>query len=289
MKGRYYDQIRAFENATAEYEKVITLNPNNVNALHALSKIYLKKGDFLTSYKLLKKTEKIDKSKIGSAQTFKELSAFYGSIMDLEKAELYASKSRELDSTNNDYFWQAWILLSQKKYGEARNVVVSQFDTTDGSYYHWNGMYNLFTNNIDSAVVYFKSYVDFFGENLNMPAWVLYGTALMENGEVDKGRQILEKQLDKYEDLVLSNKYEEWDIVSYAGITSYLGNNEKGLEYIKKASLISVIPPIPYMEIDPLYNNLRKHPEFVKLITQKKEEFKSIREEIFRLEALGDL
>ena len=43
--------------------------------------------------------------------------------------------------------------------------------------------------------------------------------------------------------------------------------------------------PIYYIEYDPLFKNLHNHEEFKEILNKQKQEFKTIRDEIFKLEA----
>jgi hypothetical protein len=70
-----------------------------------------------------------------------------------------------------------------------------------------------------------------------------------------------------------------------AGINCFLGRKEKALEYLRSYSPRPWPAGLSYfIDVDPLFNNLRSDPEFQKIVADAKEKTAKIRERIRQLE-----
>ena len=79
--------------------------------------------------------------------------------------------------------------------------------------------------------------------------------------------------------------------INNAGIFSFLGEKEKAYEYLEKfeQSLSWPWGSVYYIQVDPLFDNIRDDEEFKFILNRALEEKARIREEIAQLEASGEL
>ena len=121
-----------------------------------------------------------------------------------------------------------------------------------------------------------------------------YGTALIEVGRTDEGMAIINYHLQKIEQRIKAGKARSNDLYTYAGISSFLGETDKAIKYLKR--LDENYPwggpwesNIYLMQVDPLFNNIRDSEEYNKIVNTRMVANSRIREEITRLEAAGEL
>jgi TolB-like protein/Flp pilus assembly protein TadD len=294
LRARCYEVTNREDSAFEEYQKVISLNPNNALSLQSLAEIYRKEGEYITAFKLLKRALKGDRSNHSQGRTNRFLGEFYASIGDLTEARESIEKAIDLQLEFNDYYNLAWTYWGQQEYEKAKNIVTSKFGPESGGYTHWSGQYYLFRGAYDKAVEFTTKNRENRDVNNFSYGWILHGMALDGVGRSEEGHAILKEQLQILEEKIQSkqiNNLYGWDIWSIAGIYAYFGNTEKALEIFKKETFITAngLNPINFTEDNPLYRNLNSHPEFIKIMEDKKKEFKEIRDEISRLESLGEL
>jgi hypothetical protein len=101
---------------------------------------------------------------------------------------------------------------------------------------------------------------------------------------------IINYHSDRIEQLIKTGKVEGNDLYGYAMIYSFLGETDKAIKYLKRFD-----DNYPWgqkfymMQVDHLFDNLRDHREYQKIVKNQLLKNKNIREEIIRLEVAGEL
>ncbi|UCG28262.1 MAG: tetratricopeptide repeat protein, partial [Bacteroidales bacterium] len=115
-RGRYYFEKGQIQKAINDLEKAITISPNNSVGYLWLGSTYLNNRDYINALINLKKAEKLERSDENLAMIYVRYWYIYLSVGDLQKAELYVNKSKELDVMFLDM--EIWIPAIQGKWEE---------------------------------------------------------------------------------------------------------------------------------------------------------------------------
>ena len=109
-------------------------------------------------------------------------------------------------------------------------------------------------------------------------------------GRKDEGIQLMIDQLELNEKLLVNFQLGYEIFYENAGIYSFLGKKKLAYKYLEKFDETNRWEDkIYFIQMDPLFDNIRDDEEFKTIINKELEENRKIREEIARLEAAGEL
>jgi hypothetical protein len=111
----------------------------------------------------------------------------------------------------------------------------------------------------------------------------------VEVGRKHEGMAIINYHLQRIEQRINAGTAKGGELLYYAGIYSFLGETDKAIKYFKRSDVNYLWGGIYFIQVDPLFDNIRDNVEYQEIVNNQLAKNKNIREEINRLEAAGEL
>jgi TolB-like protein len=285
IRGLYYVGINKIKEGESDLKKAVELNPNDPFILRGLAILYYNNtGDYLAAIKLLKRAEKVGRDPGQRYATYARMSHVYRNIGDWGKVEFYMKKSQEM---NPLVYPDLWNYIVQGKFQNAIEILETRPNKdlrVIGDCYLMQGEY-------DSALFYLKKVEeerkDNNPDNYNPnAAGYRYGQALLGIGRKDEGLGIINYWLQRNENIIgLGREGSQRALFNNAGLYSFLSETEKAIEYLHRYNNTSCWREGTFylMLVDPLFDNIRKSPEYEEIVNYVQTENAKIRAEIARL------
>ncbi len=274
LKGNYYSLTGDTEKAFDEFNQAIKYNPNNSSA-------YIQRGKVYVNYDLVKALD--DFSTALSLDRSHILGLYYGISGILiqagieDKARYYCSKAFELERDSLNYLKSMhFIEASKGNYGEAIKCLEGLFkiDSTDLEITGYLGYYHQLNGNSKESLNYFNKIIantDFLGEGIFFGTHRI-GLALWKNGFRKESEYYFNKQYEYCMQMnELNRAFRHRARISYdlAAIYAFRGEKDKALECQNKfeqALKICNLYTVNLIKNDPLFENVKNEPEFLKIV-----------------------
>jgi len=294
IRGSFYDDfLFDIPQAETDLNKALEINPNHVGAIRQmawLSRLHHK--DVITSIKLLKTLEKLDRSAKELRITYGAWLNLYMDIGEWKKGMYYLNKVIELEPE--------WIFVKGEFYvlqGKIKEAIELIMKVEDDSQYKLAllGLYHLLIKENEKSLEYFEEWAvkvkNEGAENASgVKDWHRYGQALVAMGKKEEGIQLMNDQLELNENLLVNFQSGYTIFYDNAGIYSFLGKKKLAYKYLRKFDKSGRWQyRVYFIQLDPLFDNIRDDEEFKTIINKELEENRKIREEISRLETAGEL
>lgn len=294
MRGKFYDDF-LFEISKAEEDlkMALKLNPNHVGAIRQMSWLTrLHHRDIITALELLKTLEKLDRSVRELQRTFEMYALCYRQIDYREKELYYLDMAMELGSGVN--YEKAWYYVIQDQIPEAIDFIMESEEDSQIKFGAL-GFYYLLLRDYKNSLAYYEKWAELVKDegahnSAGVKDWHRYGEVLMETGEKDQGIKIMKDQLKQNEKLLVNFQVGYEIFYENAGIHAFLGNNKKALKNLRKFDQSHRWEKkIDLIQIDPLFDGIRKEKEFKEMINKELVWKRKVRAEVKRLEDIGEL
>jgi len=282
-KAYFYMNKAEYELAVPYLEKALEYNPNSAIVINTLSDFYA--NYLLDTEKYLEyalKGIQLDiaaHDSITASYIYLHLSNAFIQSGFIDEAEEYINKSLEYYPENlYSAYVKAYILYA--KNGDLRQtkellVEVLSKDTTRLDVMQEVGKICYYMRDYDSAYKYYKKFIE-IREAQNL---VIYrgedakiGVVLSKLGLTDES----ERLFSDFKDYAENNK-SVYKHLSLAAYFSYKGDTKNALEQMKLFSQQKNYHYwiILFLEIDPLMDNIKHHPEFRKILNDIKNDFRN--------------
>ncbi len=273
--------IGEYEKAEPYLEKALKYNPNSAMVINILS-------DFYTSY--MPDTEKyleyalkginIDLAAHDSVETsfiYLHVSNAFIQSGFVDEAMLYIDKALEYDR-NNSYaaYVRAFILYARDGDLEKTNdilIKVLNGDMTRFDILQEIGKIYYYMRDYENALIYYRKFLDIReAQNLDVYRFenAKIGVVLDKMGLKEESKQLFDEYL-----IYAENSDAVYKHVSLAMYYSYTGDTDSAIEHLKMFSQQEKFHywTILFLEIDPLVDPIKEHPEFENIFSQIKSNF----------------
>lgn len=290
IRGNYFRSLNQLDKASKDYEKTFELDPNNPTALLHKSVIHRRNNEFREAIVALKKMEKSAESDMDFIGVYVEYAHYFSLLREHDKEEYYLNRISLLDTT---FFGPRFgVYIRNRSFEEALTYTLNKIpeDTQQRNAalaltYEQMGEYN-------KAIKYYKKWHDQVSvEGINsfwgLAAYNGYGVCLIKEGEIEKGKNMLEKQNEFSSKLLKAGRrsYTPGIYYQYAILYATLGDYEKAYEYLNKfenteegwslwGDFVSIVKADTRIEV------LRDDPIFIASLNSGEEKIKSIQDEI---------
>jgi adenylate cyclase len=283
LRGLYHSRMGEFDQATTDQTKSTSLNPNMAEAYLSLAR--LASNDPQRAVINIKKAMALEKDGRLTASSLSALGFAYLGIGAFQKAEQYFRESIRLQP---DYFagYQAlwWLSLVQGKFEEALEFAMSSCSVNSQRCLGSIRANYTFLKEFDKALEYYeKSETSNKKLGLVIPAGdidIIY--IYQQTGKQEEARQLLEKTVAYWKDRNTNESYYRIG-AAYAA----MGDLKNALINLKKYDFNGGF--YSFISYCPIFESLWDNEEFKDLVKKLNEEKAKIREEIFALEATGEL
>jgi TolB-like protein/AraC-like DNA-binding protein len=276
IKGHYHNSHKNIEKALIEYDKAISLNPNDFEAYMARGSIYIEND-------LVKCIDNYHKA--ASLHRGAYLQSIYRSIVHAyalagfkEKATYYAKEVLKLDYDSTAYFAQiAHNEFNTRNYEKSIEYYKKVYHKDSNRIWvnYWVGINYIWLGRFDVGFEYFKKLEDIISKRSdihNPPSLVRIGHAYWVNGFRDEAEGYFNDALELYDTLselgrrgASQNRNMYYDI---AAIYALLGDKDKAYENLRhlnhwQSMQIWIVSNI---NDDPMFDSIRDEPEFQQIV-----------------------
>ena len=236
-KGLYYFETKESEKAISELEYALTLEPNNHAVLNTLWSLYTKEQDFPNALKTFEKISKRIETKEDSISVYGKYRFYYAYLDDYKSEQFYLDKIATLKPGFSNT--QVWLYTRTKEPNKAIEHIKKHWKEKNQQTNAWLGAYY--------AVVDYKVALEYYNawykqvEEEGINCWLCgrsfhkYGYVLMRNGQIEKGRAMVKKQIKIFDQMINSTRESDrWVYFDFAGAYALLGQNDKAFEMMDK-------------------------------------------------------
>jgi len=285
LRGNYL-ALNSPDEAERSYLKALEINPNNIEALNALSILYRdKKFDIIESIRLLKELEYRTSDREELYSIYANLSGCYSQIMDREMTFFYIEKCLAInDSSGREGLIPYYINIGEpEKALEEWKKLYPEPDTQFllGVY----GTLHCQAGRFKEAVKYYEQWarlIDIQGEDnwLSYVDWHRYGQALVKTGQDSLGVTLMRKQLSTFKQLSKQGVPSGYDV---PGIYSFLNMPDSAFYYLEgmfKGDNLIRSGQGNFMLVDYQYDNIRNDKRFTEGFEIARAKMREIRKQL---------
>jgi len=236
-KGLYYFETKEMEKAISELEYALTLDPHNNAILNTLWSLYTNKQDFPNALKTFEKLKKRMESRTDTIDLYGKYRFYYAFMDDYIKEQLYLDKIAELRPGFSNT--QAWLYTRTQQPNKAIDHIKKHWKEENQQTNAWLGAYYAVVDYKEALRYYNAWYQDVEEEGiscwLSSRSYHKYGYVLMRDGQIQKGRVMVEKQIEIFNQMINSNREtDHWVYFDFVGVYALLGQNSKAYDMMDK-------------------------------------------------------
>jgi TolB-like protein/AraC-like DNA-binding protein len=242
LRGLYYDRFNKKEQAIKDYKKALEINPNNPVTWDRLCFLHIyDNGNFKDAVIALKNMKKYAKSKKELKRAYSMSWMFY-SIMGQEDMVDY-SINKSFENAPESYYHsdRVWTYFQSNRLDEALIYIEKKLTVDNQERNAILGfIYTQKKNNIKALEYWGKCYNQVIKEGTNSALSTIvyyeYGMALIRNGQIVKGKELMQKQIEVFNKVLSSenNFLTPFIYYKFIGLYAALGQYEKAYDYIEK-------------------------------------------------------
>lgn len=292
LLGLYHYQIGDEDKSIEEFEKALQINPNYVDALLSLGRLYVEvRGDFIRGISLMEKGIQLGRGP-ELAQNLRLTAFTYEFLQMIEKTAEYHGNAAQLDGDSTSVLWlMSWVERTNGNYENALKLAnrALQFDTAD-----FFGV-----DNKAWALTLLGRYEEALKLRLawNATSGNVLGVRVTAANRIGHlywmlgNKEFAMKYFNEF--IAFGEKSIRDDMVTaragntpydLAGIYAFLGEKEKAYQYLEMLNKRQFIPA--YLTVvlkdDPMFHSLRQEERFQKIQKEMEEKNKRERDRVLK-------
>ena len=262
-----YPDDKYLDMADELINEALILNPELPKAYYIKSAIHETRGELIDSFNAIKQALNYDPA---DSEALMMMAYMYAMVGRPEKGMPYAIRAVEADPLfPAAYFGEWWVYQSAGKFDMSLEACSKMYSINqDNPISGFAFAYALvFNNNIKEATKLFDS---IFVNHPDLPHSML-GKALIHaiNNEKQEALESITEQIEKAAEM---DHIIAWCL---AGVYSLIGEKEKAIDYLERATR-DIFIDYPFFTIhDPFLENIRKEERFKKLMKKVKHEWEN--------------
>lgn len=278
LRGQAHYRNSRIEKAKRDLTSCLILSPNNIEALNLQMEIgRFIDLDFKEAVVIGSEIEKRVNSPSDTWDLYYNLWSMCFQVNSLDYMELFAVK---LENTlPNRFSGKYWVLERQGRMDEAWDNLQSEFTEDNQFGLLIKGEHFLHQNMFEKSLQYYERWYELVSQEsednwLSVNDWHRFGQALFGVGQTDRGREMLEKQIEINSRKVALNRTGFSGLSPYydlAGIYSFLGNKEEAYRWLdefgERKGWIR-LGLLFHVQRDHLFDNLRSDQRFQELLAR---------------------
>ena len=269
----YYDY--QYPLAREYFEKTLEISPNHAQALGNLATAYFIIGQLDKSLELQQKAAGLNPK---SFIPFQILGWNYRLLEDQMQARFWLKKSISIKPSYDTYEQLGLSYLVDHKSDSVRFVINSVEKLTDGDPYNAQvaGILSYMNRDNISAKTYLNEAIgnkEDWNADPYFYAPVYLASILKSEGKNEQADYYIENKLKEYISILQGNQADKEFAVFTSALFLMKGDKEKAFEYLALAKKMNY-QDYQTLEINPLFDSIKKEPDFLLLIEEIKSEIR---------------
>jgi len=238
IRGEYYLRTKQNDKAKTDFETALILDQNNVPALIDLMRLYRREQNYKDALITFKKTEKHLDTQADSLRVYGGYQFYYALLDDYKMEQYYLDKIAEIRSGFSNT--QVWLYNRTQQWEKAIDHIEKYWSQKNQQTNVWLAAHYLYMPEKNKETL--KYYGDWHKQVMaeGVSCWVSsrsyhrYGYALIRDGQIEKGLDMVKKQIEMFNQLVNLDRADQWVYYDLAGAYTLLGQYEKAYENMDK-------------------------------------------------------
>ncbi len=289
IKGEYYTMKGLTNQAIAEYDKAININPNDWQAYLGKGNLYAD-DDYIESIKNFLKAASLNH---GSELPIllRSISNEYDAAGFIDKAKYYNEETLKLDGDSARYFSSLSEFernLGNFEISLALSLKVNKLDPNNVTNLFEGIARNLmFLGRHEESLKYYKIWFDKISSLGQFDPGSMHriGYAYWVNGFRKEGEYFFNKQIDYCNRIIKSGRpgiIENYTYYDLAAVYAFRGNKTDGYKCLRLFDRGKVFPLwlVTLMKNDPLFDSIRKEPAFQQILSEVEAKYQAGHERV---------
>jgi tetratricopeptide (TPR) repeat protein len=251
-------------------QKAYELDPNNAIVVGRLGSEYLEKGKLVEAFRLTKRFLELEPT---NAFGYFTMGIIYYDLADFRQAELSLKKSIELQpDLDFPYIALVRLYISQGRFKQALETARGLNSTEPKLMFDLMGLTEGMSGNYQKTVEYFPKGTRRFLEGR-------FAHALLKTGRTKEAQKVLEETKQKILEL-LKERQRDQNLEYFATVIfATQGSKDEALKYLQNACDDGYWY-YHFLERDPIFEGMRKDPQFQQIIENMKSRVAEARHEL---------
>ena len=241
IRANYYNTNHQNEKAIIDYERTLEIIPNNTVAYYSLIRLYKKNNNYKEAVLTLQKLENFAISRSDLIRLYNNYILFYRILEQHDMVDYYYNLINEIETTPSFDMGRYWAYIQSERFDEPL-AYVNEMLPNDNQQRNGLLAYVYYRKkDFPKAFEYYKKcyeQVELEGMNSLASTFVYwgYGDALIRSGQINKGKEMLRKQLLINNEIINSKRSFNKPIIYLYSISVYaeLGQFDEVHDYIRK-------------------------------------------------------
>jgi tetratricopeptide (TPR) repeat protein len=298
LRGHYYYEKGEYDKSIEQLKRAIELNQNYGDAYMIMGSNYASKNDPINSLINFKKAQRLKKGESDYHSVLIRLGEAYHSLLYYEKAEdIY----NELVKYNpKEGYRQLYVLSLHKREWDKFKVYGEKICSIDSGSMclHFLYSWSYYTRSFEHAKKNYENIRKNVSkeDTLDLIRSVKYAYVLYNLDQQEEARKIFDQQIEYHLESIRKKSFlatGSWGGTSHyilAAIYAFMGDKEKAYQYLhdQEKNAFSGWYDLA-MQVNPMFENLWEDEKFKAIFQREQKKFAEIRNNIDRLEEMGEL
>ena len=287
-RGGYYFETNKSDKAIKDYENALTLEPNNNYVLNSLWSLYTAEQNYTNALKTFKKIEKRVETKDDTLRVYKIYRFYYALLDDYKTEQFYLDKIAEIQSGFLNT--QVWLYTRTQQHEKSIDHIKKYWPEYNQQKNAWLAAFNSFIPEKNKeALKHYRDWHDqVMAEGIN--SWLSrrtyhrYDQALIRDGQIEKGLDMVKKQIEVSDQLISVGRADEWIYYDLVGAYASLGQYDKVYESMDNFEELNGWTMwggmVEMAKFDYQFDVLRNNPRFQEWIRRGEKQLELIQNQI---------
>ena len=291
IRANYYRANHQYEKAITDYQRTLEIIPNNTVAYYSLINLYKRNNNYKDAVLTLQKLENFAISRSDLIRLYNTYIGFYRILNEHDMVDYYYNLINEIETTPSFDMGRFWSYIQSNRFDEPINYVKENQHEDNQQR---NGLlayaYYRKKDTLKALEYYKKCFEQVEKEGMNSLASMFvysgYGYALIRAGQIDKGKELLRKQISINNKNVNSKRSRDKPIFHlysfeiYAYFEEYEEMRDQIQKFEEENGWLYWEWMVFWVQNDHSYEFLSKIPEFMTSIEKGEKQVQEIQNQI---------
>jgi len=288
QRGDYYLETNQNDKAKKDFDTALTLDPNNIYTLMKMSELYRRELNYKDALITFKKTEKRAKTRVDTVRVYKFYRFYYALLDDYKMEQSYLDKIAKIEPGFSNT--QVWLYNRTQQWEKAIDHIKKNWPEDNQQKNVWFALNYLQMpkKNKEALNYYGDWHKQVMAEGVSCWAstrsYHRYGAALIHDGQIEKGLDMVKKQIEMFNQLVSLDRADQWVYYDLAGAYTLLGQYDKAYESMDEFEELNGWimwgGMVTMAKYDVIFDALRDNPRFQEWIKRGEKQLAEVQNQI---------